>query len=144
MKTRLILTGATVLAVVVLFAAWNAGAGRVPGDAGPCNSVSSPDCQPYVDLIRQDLGTDAGGVASIRSGSWCGQSSCQQVFGFPGPQFRLVVTLDSGRALTYQCGVWWSGSSDAAIPAGSGELALYRNCSRETGAPVTPPPPPPG
>lgn len=99
-----------------------------PEQAGACTSVSSDACQPYLQIVRSDLGADAGRIANITSGSWCGQKTCQQIFG-GDPGFRLTVTLTDGTVLHYSCGTILGGEQSSGSPLPTGTIGYTRVCS---------------
>jgi len=109
---------------VFLFLAWF----LIPEQAGACTDVSSEACQPYLQIVRSDLGADAGRIASITSGSWCGQKTCQQVFG-GDPGFGLTVRLEDGTVLHYRCGTILGGEPLSGSPLPTGTIGYTRVCS---------------
>jgi hypothetical protein len=92
-------------------------------DAGSCTSVESAQCQPYIDLVRKQLGAQASDIVRIDGRSYCGHSRCDSFFGGEQP-FDLVVIFGSGEGATFACG--------GMIGPGptQGVLGVRRSCDR--------------
>ena len=62
--------------------------------AGPCTEVSSAGCRPFVDALYAELGNRGSEVAVVHGRPWCGEDTCQVLFG--AEALRLSVTFYDG------------------------------------------------
>jgi hypothetical protein len=77
---------------------------QLSSDAGACSEVTSSGCRPFLDAVYENLGRRESEVASVRGRHWCGQDSCQVLFG--GEAIRLRVTFYDGTSDEFSCWRW--------------------------------------
>jgi hypothetical protein len=77
------------------------GGPQLSSSAGACTEVTSAACRPFLDAMYENLGGQGSEVASVRGAPWCGQDSCQVLFG--GEALRLHVTFSDGTSEEFSC-----------------------------------------
>lgn len=98
----LILTALVTVIVIVAFGAFTVLSGpQMTSSANACSEATSAQCRPYLGALYESLGQRADEVASVRGRPWCGEDSCQILFG--GEALRLRVTFHDGTAAEYIC-----------------------------------------
>jgi hypothetical protein len=69
--------------------------------AGPCSEVTSAGCRPFVDALYAEIGSRGSEVAAIGGRPWCGEDTCQVLFG--AEVLRLRVTYYDGTTAEFSC-----------------------------------------
>jgi hypothetical protein len=69
--------------------------------AGACNEVTGAACRPFVDEVYAELGSRGSEVSAMQGRPWCGEDTCQVLFG--GEALRLRVTFYDGTTAEFSC-----------------------------------------
>lgn len=69
--------------------------------AGACTEVTSAGCRPFLDALYEEMGGQGSEVASVRGRPWCGEDTCEILFG--AEALRLRVSFYDGTFEEFSC-----------------------------------------